>query len=395
MNSTQLQPAIIIVDDEEDVLAVLHRDLEEWAAHRNIRVYAVGSGQAALRILHDEYPGIVLVLSDLRMPGMNGADLLVRLAAEYPDVGTILITAYSDMDQITRAVSSSMLGLIQKPWKPATLREEVGRAYNSVRERRDRDTRNRELTAQLEMAGAFQRAAMGTTLPDDPRSSFEVLSRPMHGMHVTGDFSEILRVDPDRYLLLAGDAAGHGIRAALLSGMLTMILREYATVESGDIGEPTKVLERLNRGMHEHLPPDSGMIAACSVAVVDLARQQVRIANAGNPAVYVVGGADHAVSSVHSPALGISPDTWYDAETMPIGEHHRVVLFSDGLFTRSDDSGTQMSRHKIGTILQGAHRSTSFGESVLRLITADRILQGHPTVPLFSDDLTIVSMVVR
>ncbi|MFW5796383.1 MAG: PP2C family protein-serine/threonine phosphatase [Alkalispirochaeta sp.] len=395
MNNRQLQPAILIVDDEEDVLAVLHRDLAEWAEQRGVRIYTVGSGQEALRILHDEYPDVVLVLSDLRMPGMNGADLLVRLYEEYPDVGTILITAYSDMDQITRAVSSSMLGLIQKPWKPVKLRQEVTRAYTYVQERRDRDQRNRELTAQLEMAGAFQRAAMGTTLPDDPRSTFEVLSRPMHGMHVTGDFSEILRVDPDRYLLLVGDAAGHGIRAALLSGMLTMILREYAGVENGNLGDPTKVLERLNRGMHEHLPPDSGMIAACSVAVVDLARQQAQIANAGNPAVFIVGGEDHAVSAVLSPALGISPETWYDTETVPIEANHRVVLFSDGLFTRSDSSGTQMSRHKIGTILQGAHRSASFGDSVLRLITADRILQGYPTVPLFSDDLTIVSMAVR
>jgi sigma-B regulation protein RsbU (phosphoserine phosphatase) len=395
MKSGQLQPGILIVDDEEDVRTVLHRDLEEWAEGRNIKVYTVGSGQAALRILHDEYPGVAVVLSDLRMPGMNGADLLVRLYEEYPDVGTILITAYSDMDQITRAVSSSMLGLIQKPWKPGSLRNDVDRAYRYVQERRGTDRRNRELTAQLEMAGAFQRAAMGTSLPEDPRSTFEVLSRPMHGMYVTGDFSEILRVDPDRYLLLVGDAAGHGIRAALLSGMLKMILREYATVENGDIGEPTKVLERLNRGMHEFLPSDSGMIAACSVAVVDLARQQVRIANAGNPAVYVVGGADHAVSSVHSPALGISPETWYDAETMPIGANHRVILFSDGLFTRSDDTRSQMSRHKVGTILQGAHRSTAFGDSVLRLITADRILQGQPTVPLFSDDLTIASMAVR
>ncbi len=236
MNEELLGPArpltrwvegIILVDDEDDVLRSLARDIRSWTRSRNLTVYPVHSGEECLDLVREKYPSIGLVVSDLRMPGMSGADLFIALNDAYPDIGCVMVTAYADMDQITRALSSSMMGLIQKPWTPDELQADLDRALEQVEYRRSAEERNRELNQQLELAGAFQKAAMAVTIPPDERVEYQGFSRPAKEMHVTGDFNDFLRLDRDRYLLLVGDVSGHGMRAALLSAMLKIVVRSY------------------------------------------------------------------------------------------------------------------------------------------------------------------------
>ena len=386
---------VVLVDDDEDVLFSLERDLQDWAQRRRVTIQTALSAEEALRLVHEEYPAVGLVVSDLRMPGMNGADLLVQLNQSFPDIGCIMVTAYSDMDQITRAVSSSLLGLIQKPWEPPRLVEDLDRALEHVVERRTTAERNHDLTRQLELAGAFQRSAVAVSIPPDQRISFGFLSRPAREMHVTGDFSDLLRLDDHRYLILVGDVAGHGVRAALLSAMLKIVVRTYAEQLNEPVAGPAAVLELFNRHMLEYIPDSQGMIASCVSAVVDLSGETVSIANAGHPPAYVVRREEYSFSSLLDPALGMDAGAEYAEETIPMGAGERLVLYTDGLYRSAFGSGEEFSATRMGTVLQAAHRSARFEENVVRLITAERILHGQPTVPLFDDDLTLASLQIR
>lgn len=387
--------SIVLVDDEEDVLSALERDIREWTRRRGLTVYTVQSGEECMRIVHEEYPAIGLVVSDLRMPGMNGADLFSELHTSFPDIGCILVTAYSDMEQITRAVSASMLGLVQKPWNPSKITEDLDHALDHVQLQRSATERNHELTEQLKMAGAFQRVAVATSVPPDDRIEFGFLSRPAKEMYVTGDFSDLLQLDNDRYMLLVGDVAGHGVRAALLSAMLKIVVRTYMKRVDGGLQGPAAILNTFSNHIDEYIPQNLGMIASCATAVVDLNQKTVVVANAGHPPAFVVSNQDYHYSSVLNPALGVDANTHYDEETLPFEPGNRLVLFSDGLYSSSGDSDKQFSATRIGTILQGANRSMQFEENVVRLTTADRILHGRPTVPLFTDDLTLASLRYR
>ncbi len=397
--------SIVLVDDDEDVLLSLERDLRKWTKRHGLKVYTVHSAEECLRLVHEEYPAIGLVISDLRMPGMNGADLFVRLNGEFADIGCILVTAYADMDQITRAVSSSLLGLVQKPWSIPAFEADLDRALEHVEYRRGTEERNREINMQLELAGAFQRAAVAVSVPPDQRISYGVFSRSARELHVSGDFSDLLRLDEDHYMMLVGDVAGHGVRAALLSAMLKIVVRSHIEQEGHTFSGPGELLELFNRTMATYLPETPDMIASCVVAIVNLASQSVRIANAGHPPAYVVESGTYRFSTVLNPALGMEPKEAYQEESMEISPGSRIVLFSDGLYAvpggrRADGrrAGTDeatFSRTRTGTILQGAHRGADFSENVIRLVMADRILRGMPTVPLFVDDVTIASLVVR
>lgn len=113
---------VLLVDDEEDILvsleALFRRDIPEC------RVLTAASGRAALDTLARER--VHLIITDYRMPGMNGLDFLARARKAAPGVPSIMITAFPDPELAARAVNEFGVGLfIAKPFDLAYLLEVV------------------------------------------------------------------------------------------------------------------------------------------------------------------------------------------------------------------------------------------------------------------------------
>ena len=115
------KPAILVVDDDPQVLAAVRRDLranyrERWT------IVAATSGEEALatiRELKSRGDDLALVISDQRMPGMQGTDLLAESRKVFPKARRVLLTAYSDIDAAIRAINVAHLDhYLSKPWTP-------------------------------------------------------------------------------------------------------------------------------------------------------------------------------------------------------------------------------------------------------------------------------------
>lgn len=108
---------ILYVDDER-----ANRIVFEQSFNKKFRIKSVDSGEAALALVAQE-PVAVLV-TDMRMPGMSGDELLVRFKEVSPDTLRIVVTAYSDLDPILRAVNEGLVvRYIVKPWDRKELDE--------------------------------------------------------------------------------------------------------------------------------------------------------------------------------------------------------------------------------------------------------------------------------
>lgn len=104
-------PLILLVDDEPGVLSSLRRLLRPTG----YRVITAEGGTAALEMLA-VYP-VDLIISDMRMPGMNGAEFLARAREQYPSVMRILLTGYSEVDAAVRAINEGgVYRYLNKPW---------------------------------------------------------------------------------------------------------------------------------------------------------------------------------------------------------------------------------------------------------------------------------------
>jgi thioredoxin reductase (NADPH) len=113
------EPIIIVVDDDPQVLSAIRRDLKV-RYQPDYRVVAAPSGESALeavRELKTRGDTVAMVITDQRMPGMQGVDLLVRCRDLYPLARCLLLTAYSDIKAAVRAINEVRLDhYLEKPW---------------------------------------------------------------------------------------------------------------------------------------------------------------------------------------------------------------------------------------------------------------------------------------
>jgi len=125
------QPRILVVDDDESLRRVTQVQLEE----EGYEVVTAASGEEALRLLervpHD------LVISDLKMPGMDGVALLREIRQRYPEVVVILLTAFGTVETAVEAMKLGAYDYITKPVNPDALRLIVERALDHVRLREE------------------------------------------------------------------------------------------------------------------------------------------------------------------------------------------------------------------------------------------------------------------
>ena len=115
------KPALLVVDDDPQVLAAVRRDLRSHY-REHYTVLSAGSGPEALatiKELKSRGDALALVLSDQRMPGMLGNEVLARSREVYPRARRVLLTAYSDIDAVVKGINEAHLDhYLSKPWDP-------------------------------------------------------------------------------------------------------------------------------------------------------------------------------------------------------------------------------------------------------------------------------------
>ncbi len=115
------KPVLMIVDDDPQVLAAVRRDLRS-RYRENYTVMGAPSGDDALeamRELKSRGDSLAMIISDQRMPGMMGSEVLAKSRAIYPLARRVLLTAYSDIDAAVKAINEAHLDhYLSKPWDP-------------------------------------------------------------------------------------------------------------------------------------------------------------------------------------------------------------------------------------------------------------------------------------
>jgi len=117
---------ILVVDDEPDVEMLFRQHFRRDLRERRFTMEFAQSGDMALqRIIDPTGVSLILVLSDINMPGMSGLELLPKAKAARPDVPIIMITAYGDADTKRRALENGAEALLTKPIDFGALRSEI------------------------------------------------------------------------------------------------------------------------------------------------------------------------------------------------------------------------------------------------------------------------------
>jgi DNA-binding response OmpR family regulator len=115
---------ILIVDDEKNIRMTLSQSLESLGVETDM----AGNGEEALAKLKEK--DFSLMLLDIRMPGMDGMEVLHRVREVRPDIRIIMITAYGTIESAVEAMKLGAVDFLQKPFDPEEIRELVSRVMN-------------------------------------------------------------------------------------------------------------------------------------------------------------------------------------------------------------------------------------------------------------------------
>ena len=182
---------ITIIDDEAVTLKRLRRILESLGH----RVAAFSSPRRALK--HLENNACDLVISDVKMPGMSGFDLLTQVRNRFPGVEFILITGYASLDDAVRAAKEGAFHYLAKPFTPDQLRERVAQALEQCRLRKaarpsdlaSDDNRtplmigdSPQMRLVQEMVHQVAPTACNVLITGDSGTGKELVARMLHGL---------------------------------------------------------------------------------------------------------------------------------------------------------------------------------------------------------------------
>jgi PAS domain S-box-containing protein len=154
---------ILIVDDEADIALILKLQLED-SGYRTVRAR---DGIEALEQLAKN--SFTLMLLDIKMPRMNGMEVLDKVRYEYPDTGVVMMTAHGSEAIAVEAMKKGAIDYISKPFSTDDLVKKIERAIQNLRTRQENLRLSQQLLAEQQRMGAILRGMADILIAVDSR----------------------------------------------------------------------------------------------------------------------------------------------------------------------------------------------------------------------------------
>jgi phosphoserine phosphatase RsbU/P len=364
---------ILVVDDEPGMVRAVERVLSE-----HHRVVGTRLSRDALSVANEFHPDLAIV--DIRMPDLDGFELMARLKARFPALDVILMTgSVEDLDEkLVRAIRSPAFYFIQKPFDREVLRTLVERCL----ELRWRREEHRQSLKRLETEMAEARAFQQSLLPDPETTvnGVALCCRYTPCSALGGDLYDYAAASAGRTALLVADVSGHGVSAAMLTG----IVKSAFHASHVDGFEPRAVVQRVSSGLAAF---STDRFVTLVAALISAGERRLRYVSAGHPPM-VLWGRSRAPVWLESTGPLVSPalvGSVWDALSVPMNEGDHLLLYTDGISeTLADDDGRAEDR-----FAQAIEMASGGGARLLDAILADvdRELAGRPQ----PDDLTLLT----
>jgi CheY-like chemotaxis protein len=107
--------SILIVDDEPDVADLFRQRFRREVRRGQYILHFAASGEEGLRRLAEIGPELIVILSDINMPGMDGLELLGEIKRRRPELPVLMVTAYGDDERMRRAAALGAAAFLAKP----------------------------------------------------------------------------------------------------------------------------------------------------------------------------------------------------------------------------------------------------------------------------------------
>ena len=355
MNTPTVTSArVLTIEDESPIRNSIVAYLED----SGFTMLEANDGPAGIEIFRQEHPDVVLC--DLRLPGMDGLEVLSTITAESPETPVIVVSGVSLLDYAVQALKRGAWDYVTKPIHDMAVLESAVRRGIEHAEllRQNREYRenleilNRELTqtlTQLQEDEEAGRSIQFQLLPEDNCSfgSYTFRRRLYPSMYLSGNFVDYFPIDDRHAGFYMADVSGHGAASAFVTVMLNTLVVQYrdALWQSGDdtILHPERTLQRLNRDLcRQNLDKHLTMF----YGVIDLEQNSMHYSNGGQfPYPLQYDGREVRSLECRGRPLGLFDDAEFRVWQCDLPQKYVLVLVSDGILELMPEE-TMLQRYR-------------------------------------------------
>jgi phosphoserine phosphatase RsbU/P len=341
MEYTATEPAHILVIEDDPLVRF---NLLSFLEDSGFAVSQADNGSTGVTLVREKAPD--LVLCDLRMPGLDGLEVLRILHLEQPDLPLVAVSGTGVLGDAVDALRQGAWDFVTKPIQDmGVLEHAIGRTLDQARLVRE----NRRYQCELEQAnrllrdhvGRFEQDAIAgrvtqlLMMPQTPRQlgpyRFSRLLLP--SLYLSGDFVDYFQIDGEHIGFFLADVSGHGVSSAfvtiLLRSLVHRYLDQFRTEGDRTILDPAHLLARLSADL---LDQRLDKYLTILFGAIDWTFGRLTYSNGGHcPNPILLAGGEARFLAGRGPPVGLLPDARFVNLTLDLPRTHCLSLFSDGV----------------------------------------------------------------
>lgn len=318
--------SILFVEDDAEVRDSMAR----YLARRVGKIYTAQNGEAGLSSFNEMRPD--LVISDIRMGGMDGLSMCRAIRETEPELPVILISAHNESDVLLSSIDLGITKFIVKPVDTNALMESIYSVAKSLEQQRDRASHLQQMNLMLNETDYESESVKSYVARYLDANHHEEISSVRHlnipKLGVSGDFYSVAKHHDDLYVMLA-DGAGHGLSAVMPALQVPRIFQQQAARGFSLL----TIAAEINRSLYEQRIAEH--FVATTLIRINPCERFIEVLNCSNPPVFVFNDDGFLLHTCHSKstALGVLGEQEFSAEVerFRIDQNARIYLCTDGL----------------------------------------------------------------
>jgi len=373
---------ILVIDDEETDRVILQRYIEL----AGYRVIAAANGREGIDMFSREQPDLVLV--DLRLPDMDGLEILHTITTQSPNTPVIVVSGSEDMEDAIQAIRLGAWDYQAKPVDADMLNHSIGKNLERLRLLKQNAEFRRKLLKQLQKVQEDEDAGrrIQTRLLPPAQLTYGpylIRHRVLPSMSLSGDFIDCFRIDENRVGFYFADVSGHGVSSALVTVLLKSFmvknLDNYRNKSDTTILDPSALMGKLNK---ELLREELDKYITIFFGILDNSKNSLLYCNCGQFPYPILNSQYHLelIQETNMP-VGMFDFAQYRNASIHLHDSFRLTIFSDGALDLLEQHGLEKKIQYLMTLEDE--------ESVRQFLCEAEKMEERP------DDISIISIEKR
>jgi len=353
---------ILVIDDDEST----RRVVSAYLKNAGYQILQADNGQAGLAIFQQEKPDVVLC--DLHMPGMEGAEVIEKMVALDEFTPVIVISGEDDVQQIVDLFTvKGAIGYLLKPIKDhmlvTTVQSAIEKAQLKIenyRIRQELESSNKIMSQTLRDLEQDQKAGrlvQTSLLPVTPFEGANVAlsHKIVPSLYLSGDFVDYWETESGELLFYIADVSGHGSSSAFVTVLLKYLMKKLSVGDhdGGEARSPSEIFSLLNK---ELIDSNLQKHVTAFLGKLDSDKTKMTYSVAGHyPMPIACIDGEYRFLEGRSFPLGIKSDADYDDQELELGKDYSLNLFSDGVLELLQKGSLQDKEASLLSIIEQSH----------------------------------------